>query len=51
MHWEKLPKVVHNEDAVREYEQEESKRIAKLLKRAVWIALPVALLIGWLLWH
>jgi hypothetical protein len=47
MHWEKLPKVVRNEDAIREYEREESKRLAKLLKRFVWIALPVALLIGW----
>ena len=51
MHWEQPPNVVHNEDAVREYEREESKRLAKLLKRAAWIALPVALLIGWFLWH
>ena len=49
MHWEKLPEVKHNEDAVRDYEREESQRIAKLIKRAIWIALPLALLITWLL--
>jgi predicted RND superfamily exporter protein len=49
MHWEKLPKVVHDEEAVREYEQEESRQIAKSLKRAAWIVLPVALVIIWLL--
>ena len=49
MHWENLPKVTHNEDAVREYEREENRRFAKLLKRAAWITLPVALLIAWFL--
>jgi hypothetical protein len=49
MHWENLPKVTHNEDAIREYEQEESQRIAKWLKRAVWFALPIALVIVWLI--
>jgi len=39
VHWENLPKATHNEDAIREYEREESKRIVKLLKRAAWIAL------------
>jgi len=39
VHWENLPKVTRNEDAIREYEREESKRIAKTLKRAAWIAL------------
>jgi hypothetical protein len=47
MHWEKLPEVKHNEDASRDYEREESKRIAKLVKRAIWIALPLAVLITW----
>lgn len=51
MHWEKLPQVVHNEDAVREYEQEESKQIAKSLKRAAWIILPIVLVLCWLLWR
>ena len=49
MHWEKLPKVIHNEDAIREYEHEESKQITKSLKRAAWIILPVALVIVWFL--
>lgn len=49
MHWENLPKVVHNEDAIREYEREESQRIAKLLKRAAWIVIPMALAIIWFL--
>ena len=49
MHWEDLPKVTHNEDAIREYEHGENKRIAKYLGRAAWIALPIALLILWLL--
>ncbi len=49
MHWEKLPKVTHNEDAIREYEREESKQIMKSLKRAAWIILPVALVIAWFL--
>lgn len=49
MHWENLPKVVHNEDAIREYERGESKRIAALLRRAAWIVIPVALAILWFL--
>lgn len=49
MHWDELPKVKHNEEAAREYEREENKRIAIALKRAAWIILPVALLIAWLL--
>jgi hypothetical protein len=51
MHWEKLPKVEHNEDAVREYERDESKRIAVLLKHVAWIVIPVALAIIWFLNH
>jgi len=47
MHWDNLPKVTHNEDAIREYEQEESRRITKLIKRLAWIILPIALAIAW----
>ncbi len=50
MHWESLPKVTHNEDAVREYERAESRRIKRWLLRLV-IALPILILIGWLLFH
>jgi hypothetical protein len=49
MHWEKLPKVTHNEDAVRAYEREENQQIVRVLKRAGWIILPVALVIAWFL--
>jgi len=49
MYWETLPKVTHNEDAIREYEHAESRRIGKWLKRFTLLALPLALLIFWLL--
>jgi hypothetical protein len=49
MHWEKLPKAEHNEDAIREYEREENQQIAKLLKRAAWIVIPLMLAIIWFL--
>jgi len=51
MHWENLPKSTRNEEAIRDYEREESARIARLLKRAAWVALPIALVIFWWLWH
>jgi len=51
MHWENLPKVTHNEDAIREYEREESKKIAKWLKRLALFVFPVVLLILWVLHH
>jgi len=51
MHWENPPKTTHNEDAIRDSEREESKRIANYLKQAAWIAIPVSLLILWWLWH
>ncbi len=48
MHFEKLPEENrHNEEDARDYEREESERIAKLVKRAIWIALPLAILITW----
>jgi len=50
MHFDFLPKVTHNEDAVREYEREENHRIRRWLKRLV-IALPFILLIVWLYFH
>ena len=49
MHWENLPKVTHNEDAIREYERAESEKIGKFLKRFSLLALPVSLLILWVL--
>ena len=50
MHWYHLPKVKHNEDAVREYERGESQRLGRWVKCLV-IALPFTLLIGWLILH
>jgi hypothetical protein len=50
MHFDFLPKVTHNEDAIREHERRESRRIARLLKRLV-IVLPFILLIAWLCFH
>ena len=49
MHWENLPKVTHNEDAMREYERAESKRIGKWLKMPALFILPLVLLILWIL--
>ncbi|MCI0555719.1 MAG: hypothetical protein L0287_32635 [Anaerolineae bacterium] len=51
MHWENLPKVTHNEDAIREFERVESKRIEKWLKRFALLVLPLVLLILWILSH
>lgn len=50
MHWNFLPKVIHNADEVREYERQESKRINRFVKRFVLIVLPVILILAvWLL--
>jgi len=51
MHWEFLPKVTHNEDAIREYEREESNIIGKWLRRLALFVLPVVLVIIWILRH
>jgi hypothetical protein len=48
MHWFDLPKVTHNEDEIRAYEQEESKRISKRLKKLAWGIAPIILFILWL---
>ncbi|HUI89298.1 MAG TPA: hypothetical protein VLX61_11315 [Anaerolineales bacterium] len=49
MHWEKLPKVTHNEDEIREYERQESRRINHHLRGLIYIALPLlVLLIVWI---
>jgi len=48
MHWEELPKTNRNEEAIREYERAENRRIAIFLRRAAWI-IPLVLLILWLL--
>jgi hypothetical protein len=50
MHWYHLPKVKHNEDAVREYERGESQKLGGWIKRLV-IALPFILLVLWLILH
>ena len=50
MHWYHLPKVKHNENAVREYERGESQKLGRWIKRLV-IALPFILLIGGLILH
>ena len=47
MHFDFLPKVTHNDDAIRQYEQEESRRIKRWLKRLL-ILLPVILILAWL---
>lgn len=50
MHFDFLPKVTHNEDAVREYERDENRRIKRWVKRFA-IFLPIVLLIAWLVLH
>ncbi len=50
MHFDFLPKVTHNEDAIRELERQESRRIARWLKR-ILIPLPIVLLLIWLFFH
>ncbi len=47
MHFDFLPKVTHNEDAIREYEREENRRIKRWLKRLTLLA-PIILLLAWL---
>jgi hypothetical protein len=50
MHFDFLPKSTHNEDAIREYEHEESRRIKRWLKR-LFILLPLILLLAWFVFH
>ena len=50
MHFDFLPKVTHNEDAVREYERQENLRIRRWLKRTV-ATVPLILLLVWLYFH
>ena len=45
MHWEVLPKVTHNPDAVREYERQESRRIGRTIRRLLLIVVPSALIL------
>jgi hypothetical protein len=49
MHFDFLPKVIHNEDAIREYEREESGRVKRWVKRFVLAAIPVLVLVAWLI--
>ena len=51
MHWEDLPRVNHNEDAVREYERTESQALGRWIKRAAFVLVPLAALIAWFLFH
>jgi hypothetical protein len=51
MHFDFPPKVVHNENAIREYEREENKRVGRWIKWLVLILLPVIFIAGWLLIH
>jgi hypothetical protein len=48
MHWFHIPRVIHNEDAIREYERAESRRIGRLL-RWLLLGLPLIVLGAWLL--
>ncbi len=48
MHFDFLPKVTHNEDAIREYERRENQRIKRWLKRLA-LLIPLILLIAWFL--
>ena len=50
MHFDFLPKVTHNEEAIRELERAENRRIRRWLRRLI-IALPLILLIVWLYFH
>ena len=45
MHWYHLPKVIHNADAIREYENQESKQMSRYVKRLVLILIPVILIL------
>jgi hypothetical protein len=51
MHWYDLPKVTHNEDAIREYDRAESQRLGRWIKRLLFAAIPLVLLILWLIYH
>ncbi|HUH97178.1 MAG TPA: hypothetical protein VLZ89_07465 [Anaerolineales bacterium] len=50
MHWFHIPKKIHNENAIREYEREESRKLGRWIK---WLVLPVLLILLaiWLLWR
>ena len=49
MHWEKLPRVIHNADEIREYERQESQRFNRYIRRLIYIALPLMiLLMAWI---
>lgn len=50
MHWEFLPKVIHNKEAIREYEREESRRLGRWLKFLI-AGLPILLIILWFLFR
>ena len=46
MHWFHLPKIIHDEDVIREYEYGESQKLGRWIKWLL-IALPIILLIIW----
>jgi hypothetical protein len=48
MHFDFLPKVIHNEDAIRDYEREENRRLKLRIKWLIF-AIPVVLVIVWLI--
>jgi hypothetical protein len=48
MHWNHLPKVLHNEDTIREYERGESKKIGRWIKWLM-IILSLILILVWFL--
>ena len=50
MHWYHIHKKTYNEDAIREYERAESRKIGKWIKRLLLVAIPVTLLIIWLIY-
>ena len=51
MHWYHIHKTIHNEDAIREYEREESRRLGRWIKRLLFAAIPLILLILWFIYH
>jgi hypothetical protein len=50
MHWFHVDKTIHNEQAVREYEREESRRIGRWLRWG-WLLVPILLAALWLLFR
>ncbi len=50
MHFDFLPRVTHNEEAIREYERAENQRIKRWLKRLA-LLVPLILLLAWLILH